>query len=334
MKKKLFFLFIIVVVIVVIGSYFWVRSSFAPKSGQSNFQAFVIPKGAGASLIANKLEKEGFINSALAFRFYTQLTGISKRILAGEYKISPHMSLIQIVGELTRGPLEIWVTVPEGLRREEIAEKFVSGLEKTGDEADEFRQEFWQESKDKEGYLFPDTYLFPKEASASAVVSRMRTTFDKRLTEFEGQVSASPLNLKEIVTLASILERETVTDEERPIVAGILKNRIDIGMGLQADATVQYALASSKCKTPTADCEWWPRPLTREDITLDSPYNTYKYRGLPPGPIASPGISSLRAAINPATTDFLYYLHDPKGQVHYASTLEEHNANVSKYLGK
>ena len=132
--------------------------------------------------------------------------------------------------------------------------------------------------------------------------------------------------------MASIIERETKTDEERPVVAGILINRLDIDMGLQADATVQYAAASINCRAEE-ECNWWPI-LTKGDLAINSPYNTYRFRGLPPAPIASPGISSLRAAVSPEESDYLYYLHDADGGVHYAETLSEHNENVRIYLGK
>jgi len=136
---------------------------------------------------------------------------------------------------------------------------------------------------------------------------------------------ANGLSLEEVVILASLLERETITDEERPIVAGILLNRLNADWPLQVDASVQYALGDSK--------EWWPRPLTRDQIeNTTSRYNTYKYSGLPVGPISNPGISSLKAVANPEDTDYWYYIHDDDGKIHYAKTLEQHNANIAKYL--
>jgi len=183
-----------------------------------------------------------------------------------------------------------------------------------------------------EGFLFPDTYLFPREVRAGSVTSAMKNTFDKRVSEIGGDKS-SELKLEDVVTLASIIERETKTDAERSVVAGIFLNRLEIGMGLQADAATQYAVASERCSVNSGQCNWWPI-LTLADLQIDSPYNTYKYRGLPPAPIANPGLSSLKAAINPTETDYLYYLHDSDGKIHYAITLDEHNANVRRYLGK
>jgi UPF0755 protein len=151
----------------------------------------------------------------------------------------------------------------------------------------------------------------------------MNDTFTAKTSGLTPQ--GSNLSFADSVILASILERETKTDAERPVVAGILINRLNLGMPLQVDATVQYAVGTSK--------DWWPI-LTLEDLKVNSLYNTYKYAGLPPGPIANPGLSSLKAAFNPAQTDYLYYIHDPTGQIHYAKTLAEQNANIAKYLGK
>lgn len=322
--KRLLFLFFTLFALLA-GITFWWYSAVKPVSSDSFLKDFLIVKGSSASQIGNKLEREGFIKSALAFKIYVQVTGKAKRILAGEYRLSPSHSLFKVVGELTRGPVEIWVTIPEGLRREEVVERFIKGLEKKETETPAFRKEFLEVSDGQEGFLFPDTYLFPKDSAASGVVNKMRSTFDIKTAELNEGIKASELTLREIVILASIIERETRTENERPIVAGVLINRLNIGMGLQADATVQYAVATSS--------NWWP-VLTRDDLATNSPFNTYRFRGLPPAPIANSGLSSLSAAVFPEETDFLYYLHDSKGQAHYAETLAEHNENIRKYLGK
>ncbi|MEJ2347990.1 MAG: endolytic transglycosylase MltG, partial [Patescibacteria group bacterium] len=145
-------------------------------------------------------------------------------------------------------------------------------------------------------------------------------------------INNSGYNLNQIITLASLLERETITNEERPVVAGILWKRVEAGWPLQVDAAVQYAIATADCQGKI-ECEWWPI-LTKEDLAINSSYNTYKYPGLPPAPIASPGLSSIKAAIFPEDSPYWFYLHDADGEIHYAETLEEHNANVSRYLGK
>lgn len=311
-----------------LAGIFWFRGQAKAPSSDTSFADFLIVKDSSASQIGSKLEKEGLIRSSLAFRLYVQLTGLSKKIPAGEYSLSPSYSLFQLVDELVKGPREIWVTIPEGLRREEIAARFASAFGK----GEDFIQEFLEASEAVEGYLFPDTYLFPKTASPISVVNKMRSTFDLKTEDLKEEILKSDLSLPEIVNLASIVERESRLEEERPVISGILLNRLEIGMGLQADATVQYAVASSKC-SGKVDCEWWPT-LNKVDLTINSPYNTYRFRGLPPGPIANPGLSSIRAVVMPQKSDYLYYLHDSEGVAHYATTLEEHNENVRKYLGR
>ena len=314
MKKFLFFP--LAVILTTALALFWFFQNAKPVSPEESFKDFLITKGSGASQIGNKLEKEGLIKSALAFKIYVQVTGRAGRIQAGEYRLSPNLSLPGIVKEFLSGPRELWVTIPEGLRREEIAAKFANSLGKD----EEFVKDFLAASSGLEGQLFPDTYLFPKTASASGVINKMNRTFESKTSVLTNTTSLSE---RQLITLASLIERETKTDEERPVVAGILINRLDIGMALQVDASAQYAVGNSD--------NWWP-VLNREDLKINSPYNTYKFPGLPPSPIANPGLSSLKAAFSPTDSEYLYYLHDPKGQIHYARTLEEHNANVSKYL--
>lgn len=318
MLKKLILLPLLATLIVALG-IFWFYSNTKAPSNDSKFSDFLITKGTSAMQVGNNLYKAGLIKSPLAYKIYIQFTGKSGKIPAGEFRIASNMNLFQVVESLLKGPIELWVTVPEGLRREEIAAKFTAGL----DRDQTFTDEFLVASKGKEGTLFPDTYLFPKDASASAIVAKMTSTFKSKTASLDS--SGSPLSFQEKLILASIIERETKTDEERPIVAGVLMNRLNIGMALQVDAAVQYAVGTPK--------NWWPI-LTRDDLTSVSKFNTYKYAGLPPSPIANPGISSIKAAYAPKDSDYWYYIHDPKGLIHYAKTLSEHNANVSKYLEK
>lgn len=328
MKRATILFVPLLFLIAIVAFLFWFKSVGSPASPDTSLKDFLIVRGASASQVGNNLFKEGLIKSPLAFKIYIQVTGKAKSIPAGEYRLSGSYSLFKLVDELTKGPTEIWVTIPEGLRREEIAEKFATSFGK----GEEFRNEFIVESEGLEGYLFPDTYLFPKTASASSVVTKMRSTFDKKTADLQEKIDSGSLSLNQVVTLASIVEREAKFADERPIVAGILLNRLNIGMGLQVDATVQYAVASKSCGS-SASCEWWPI-LTRDDLEIASSYNTYRFRGLPPAPIASPGLSSIKAAVEPEPSDYLYYLHDSKGQAHYAETLEEHNENIRKYLSK
>jgi UPF0755 protein len=318
-----------------LGGFVWWKENTKPVSSTASAVRFVIPKGRSAAEIGSELYKQGLIRNPLTFKVYLQLMGKTKTVQAGEFKLSPSLSLPEIVDALYKGPLEIWVTIPEGLRREEVVEKFVTGLELQGDSATAFRSDFLTASKNKEGYLFPSTYLFPRDVSSGKVVDTLTQTFQRKLDEAKaGKISQNNLSLEDTVTLASLIERETKTDTERPVVAGILLNRLRIGMALQVDATVQYALANLQLTTNNLQPKsWWPTVLLN-DLEITSPYNTYKQTGLPPAPIANPGASSLSAALFPEENNYFYYIHDPSGQIHYAVTLSEHNANVRKYLGR
>jgi UPF0755 protein len=316
--KKLFFLIPLAMIIVAaLFAWFYINAQ-APSTNQ-NFSFFVIDKDSSVSAIGDKLQSAGLIKSALVFKLYIRFTGQTSKLQSGEFRLTPSSSLFETINTLFKGPIELWVTIPEGLRSEEIAARFASGLYKDNS----FVSGFLQAAKGKEGYLFPDTYLFPLDATPTAIVQKMTETFTAKTQGLK--VQGSNLTFSQAVILASLLERETKTDAERPIVAGILINRLNLGMPLQVDASVQYAVGSP--------ADWWPI-ITLNDLKVNSLYNTYKYAGLPPAPIANPGLSSLKAAISPAQTDYLYYISDPSGQIHYAKTIAEQNANVAKYLNR
>lgn len=330
MFKK--FSVILVLLLFIISTFgLWFYRSSQPVSQDESTKDFLIVKGTSASEIGSKLKEEGLIKSSLAFKFYVQLTDKEEKIQAGEYSILPSDNLFKIVDALLAGPKEIWVTIPEGLRKEEQAAKLATAL---GRSNSNFEGEFLKLATDKEGYLFPDTYLFPKEVKVEVIVNKMVATFEKRVdAKMKEDTVASGFSLDEIVTMASIIERETKTVDERPVVAGILYKRLKAGWPLQADATVQYAVANSKIKTLNSKPNnWWLAPSV-EDKEIDSTYNTYKYKGLPPAPIANPGLSSIRAAIYPSDSPYWFYIHDDNGKIYYAETIEEHNENVRSYLG-
>lgn len=349
MKKLLFLLLLII-----FSSFFiflwWNSVSRASLPNDSTPRKFLITKGQSAGKVAQRLEDARLIKSELAFRLYTQLTGKEKFIQAGNYELSPNLSLTGIVKVILSGPREIWITYPEGLRREEIAAKTIKALELDTDKAKAFWDEFAEESEGKEGFLFPETYLFPRDITAAKVTRKLRATFEEKVSEkMVEDAKETGLSLDEVVILASIIERETLTKEERPIVAGILLKRLSAGWPLQADATLQYVVTTQKCYSRgtslsraesrdgtldtcgTSGFEWWDTP-TNEDKKLKSPFNTYTNRGLPPSPIANPGLSSIKAAIYPQNSSYWYYLHDRDGKIHYAKTIEEHTENINRYL--
>lgn len=336
MKKSIFLLSVFLFIVTSFLGYFWWSKNTKAVSSDNSPTAFIVTKGKSASQVGQLLYSEGLIKSPLAFKIYVQITGKSGSIQAGEFELNKSMTLAEIVDAFGKGPLELWITIPEGLRREEAVEKIIQGLEMESEHAITFRQEFLDLTENEEGFLFPDTYLFPRDVEASVVVENMDKLFDSQMIQFHSSLvdegSANGLDLIEIVTLASIIERETKSDEERPVVAGIYLNRLKIGMALQADATTQYAIGSINCKGKF-NCDWWPI-LTKNDLEVNSSYNTYKFTGLPPAPIANPGLVSIEAAIYPDDNNYFYYIHDPDGIIHYAETLSQHNENVRRYLGK
>lgn len=280
---------------------------------------FTVNAGDGARVIATNLAQQHLIRSPTAFFLLVKYMGIEKKLQAGDFRLNRAMDSRTVAEQLTHGFEDVWVTTLEGWRDEEIAAVLSKNL-------DIPESEFLKVAR--EGYMFPDTYRIPRDATSGAIVNMFRSTFDDKITpSMKTSAAKRGLTMDQVVTMASLVEREGVSDEDRPVIAGILLKRLKADWPLQVDATLQYALGyQANEKT------WWKKELTDADRSVKSPYNTYINTGLPPGPICNPGLSSVTAVISPKETDFWYYIHDPKGGVHYAKTIEEHNANISKYL--
>lgn len=317
MPRRLFKLF--VSCFLLLGAFFaWWSWATSPVNQPSEAaQIFVISKGQGIDDIAKNLHRQHLIRSPVAFKIYVIKSGLSSKIQAGDFRLKPSMDLATLTQELTHGTLDIWVTLPEGYRREQIAAKISAEFSARGAQFDP--AEFLQLTRHQEGYLFPDTYLIPRDASAQNIADLLRQTFDKKVTSTPNQ---SGLTEKEIIILASIVEREA-QGSDRQDIANILFKRLENNLGLNADATLQYLIGNPD--------NWWPVP-TSQDKLIDSPYNTYKYRGLPEAPIANPGLASIKAVLNVQDTPYLYYLHDSQGDIHLAQTLKEHQTNIRRYL--
>lgn len=312
-------IWVVVVLTVIVGfiALSWWRNGNAPVDPKDTSQkVFVIPKGAAIRIIGNDLKEQGLIKDPVVFFLYIRKNGLDKKIQAGSYKLSPSMNLTQLVNELQQGTVDVWVTIPEGYRAAEIAEVLKENVG-TYDES-------WVEALEaNEGYLFPDTYLVPKDADVNTVISIFTNNFYNKVSELG--LTRESKNLEDIVTMASLIEREAIRDDEKPLIASVISNRLDDGMSLDIDATLQYI------KGKGANGKWWSVP-TADDKNLNSLYNTYKNIGLPPGPIANPGLEAIRAAENPGVSNYYFYIHDTNGKVHFARTLEEHNGNVERYL--
>lgn len=314
MKKSVIFLGIILILIV--GAVLWWNNGIAPANAKNtDHVSFVIPKGAALRTIANDLKEQGLIKDPTVFFLLVKQAGIDTQIQAGSFLLSPSMTAREIAQLLTTGAMEdVWVTIPEGKRAEEIAEILRDGVPSYDQSWDEVLIA-------NEGYLFPDTYLIPKDATIDQIVTIMRTNFDTKYELLD--TSGVSYSQEDIVTLASLIEREARHDEDRPIIASVLENRLDLGMALQIDATIQYAKG-----TPG---NWWGTVTLAEYQSVKSPYNTYLQPGLPPGPIANPGIEALEAVVNPADTEYIYYITDQNGINRYSATLDGHNANIQRY---
>lgn len=310
-------------VILIIGGakLYWDYLLSPVTSTQTQKQRFIIYQGESTKEIAGRLEKEGFIRSSDAFVLFTRLNNKIGIIQAGEFKIASSQSAGEILNELSFGVVDKLVTLLEGWRVEEIAEKLQKelGIDK---------EQFIKIAKSKEGYLFPDTYLINPKASPQQIVSLLENNFNRKFdAEIKAKVKQQGLTEKEAVILASIVEREGRSDQVRTEIASILLKRFDIEMGLNADATIQYIVGYVP-----EEKSWWKRHLSKSDLQTDSPYNTYLYRGLPPDPISNPSLSSLKAVANAdASTPYLYYYHDSNGNSYYGRTLDEHNENVANH---
>jgi UPF0755 protein len=326
MKKLLTFLTILAFLGIVfsIGLFWYGFQLIKPvDSTQKQTVSFVIPKGQAVAVVANRLEEEELIRSALAFRIAAKLNGFESAIQSGSFNISPAMTPSQIGQTLTSGSEDVWITLLEGWRTEEIAQSIAAQEELSLFDEDEFLSL----AVSSEGRLYPDSYLVPKEFTAQQIYSLLTNTFQTKVLDgLEKEIAASDRDFEDVLVMASIVEREGRGYEQMRQVAGILWNRVDIGMALQADATLQYIAGYN-----TATQGWWSPPNVAVK-SIESPFNTYLNPGLPPRPIANPSYEAIRATLNPAESDYLFYIHDGQGVMHYATILDEHNRNIDRYL--
>jgi len=329
-KRLLLFVILLLVVCAAGATWFYLGVN-RPYKGYAEPEQFVeIPPGSGTAAIARRLADAGVVTDVNTFRLALWVTGQGRRLQAGEYRFDHPLSARQVAEKIGRGEVYVHpITFREGLTIKQMAELYESrGFGPAKDFVEAAKnvalvQAIDPVAKDLEGYLFPDTYALPRRATADQLVARMVASFTKALTpDLMEKATANGQSVRQLVTLASIVEKETGKAEERPMVAAVYANRLKIGMGLQCDPTVIYALERAGRFNGN---------LTREDLQFDSPYNTYRYAGLPPGPIAAPGRASLEAAADPASVPYLYFVSRNDGSHAFASTLDEHNRNVQQY---
>lgn len=315
MIKKILILLITIGVIL-----YGYTSIYQPLSEESGLKIFNIEKGSSIKEIAQELENEGLIKSSSFLIAYCLLTN-NRNIQAGEYLLSPQMNIPQITEIIVGGKVnEEKITIIEGWDLNDIAqyleEKGISTKEEFFSVAGKPKSE-----NSLEGYIFPDTYNITSRDTAETIVQKALLNFEKKMNaELREEIERQGKTIDEIIIMASIIEKEVRTLEDKKNVSDVLWRRIESGMPLQSCATVLYALEEKKSSVSTADTQ------------VDSPYNTYKYKGLPIGPISNPGMDSIIAAIYPTKNNYWYYLSSPDGKTHFSVTLEEHNYKKNLYL--
>jgi UPF0755 protein len=314
----------------VIG-YGWVDHQLNQPANPGNSKVrFVVPPGATFHEVADTLHRTGLIDSVTVFDFYARYKHLDRNVQAGAYELSRNLNMIQILTALqTAIPEEVFVTIPEGYTIKKTAAALdKGGLIKGSDYMalavkGQFNYDFLKDlpaNASLEGFLFPDTYLVPRNATAKDLITQQLENFKTLWNDTrKSQAAQRKLNALQIVTIASMIEREARYQDDRPLVASVIYNRLGDGWPLQIDATVLYAKGV------------WQSSVTKEDRMVQSPYNTYLHTGLPPGPIANPGIKAIDAALQPANTGYFFYLSDPQGHNHYAKTNEEFARLLKQY---
>lgn len=290
---------------------------FAPPSDFPSGKIFIVNRGESAAQIAESFADAHLVAHASVLHILLRVTGVGNTVQAGAYSFTEPESVLTIAFRLSTGDYGIppaRITLSEGMTVRDLSTRVASALPEIS------AADIIAAGKDYEGYLFPDTYIFPPGADAESVIATMRANFTEKIAPLTGAIGSSGHSLSEIITMASIIEKEARTIESKRIVSGILWHRIAIGMPLQVDAVFGY-IFNRDTYSPSF-----------KDLKVDSPYNTYIHKGLPPGPIDNPGLDSIDAALNPTKTPYLFYLTGRDNQMHYASTYAGHQANQRKYL--
>lgn len=296
---------------------------YGPMEKYADHQEFLVTEGMTVAELGAELKAQGFIRSSWALRFAILEKSGGKGIRPGGYDIGKSMDTWSIATTLVGPPQSVFVTIREGARKEQIADRLAEALFWSEKQKQEFLNATVAQSPDFiEGVYYPDTYLIPSDQDPAKIAGRLRGRFADVFKPFADEAQAKGMDWKEVLILASLIEREA-SKTDKALVAGILWNRLDKGMRLQVDATLQYIKGT--------EGDWWPVP-TSADKYLESAFNTYQYEGLPPHPISNPGLASIAAAINPEKTNCLYYLHDEDHEIHCSVNYAGQKKNVNKYL--
>jgi UPF0755 protein len=307
---------IIILLVLFFCVYSFYKNTLPPKDFPTG-EIIKVKSGSSLRAISKDLYDNHVISSPFIFQTFAIILGGDKNINAGEYQFDSPVTVFVVAGRIQAGIYgipSIKVTLPEGMTRREMSVAIASMLPHFN------KDNFMKLTENDEGYLFPDTYFFFKNYTEVDVIKILKDNFNKKIDNLSNKIKSSGKTLKDIVIMASIIEKESNGDDDRVAISSILWKRIENKMPLQVDATFLFLIGKESSE------------LTRADLGLKSPYNTYINKGLPPGPISNPGIETLTAAMSPVKTQYLFYLHDKDGVVHYAKTFEEHKKNKQKYL--
>jgi UPF0755 protein len=332
---KIFRIFLVIVFLALIGLSFFVYKEFSGSVKDAENERFVVSLNTKEEDVIDRLYTEGFVKNKYIFNLILDHKGWRGKIEPGAYYLSKSMNAYELAGTFAYGPAQKWVVIPPGKRKEQVALIVMKALNWPEDMAINFI------TVSEEGYLFPDTYLINTDATPEEVFKKLKTNFNEKFgAEIQTALLAQNIRNDTAIKIASLIERESGGDSDKPIIAGIILNRINEEMRLEIDATVQYALATENCllssknpdNHPVFECDFWPRLPSGVVRKIDSSYNTYQVDALPPAPICSPSLASIRAVAFPAETDAFYYLHSSDKQIHTAQTYEEHKENIKEYL--
>ena len=313
-NKKLLSLLVSAILFLAI---FFVFFLFLPREPLGGRGVFVVVKESSPEDITSKLYSQGFIRSPFIFSlFWKDKTNISP----GGYTLSRGMTYWQVAKVFRDEPSDVWILIPEGLRKEETAEILNRKLNWSVNSKEEFLQD------SREGYMFPDTYLLPRDFSGKEAAKKMLRNYEEKIFSLSAEILKKNISQDKLITLASLVQREAANSEEMPFIASVLWNRLSAGYPLQIDAALQYAIGKPG--------NFWPK-ITKEDYhSIKSPYNTYLNRGEPPFPICSPGLLAIKAVLSPQKTSYLFYFHDNNGKVYFSDTFQEHSRKIRQFLKK
>lgn len=323
--KKFILLLILVSILGLASEFIWLNF-LAPPGASASSEIFVVAQNQTESDSVKSLKDKGFIRNTKAFQILLDYFSDKWEIKSGGYLLSRNMNSWQVLKKVTANPDLVWVTISFCPRKEQVGEKLAAALGWTPEALDKWNTIYTNTKPEYfEGVYYPDTYLLPVYESGDLIAERLIKRFNEKLAPLAPEFTAKNIKWTTGLKIASLIAREAAGKGDMKLISGIIWNRLDLNMPLQIDATMQYTLGKNE------NGSWWGG-INLEQKRSDSPYNSYKTRGLPPTPICSPNIDAMEAALDPEETDCLYYLHDSDEQIHCSKTYAEHKENIDKYL--